>query len=276
MSRVLQIIDTFKIAVAILYLVIKHGGHMDDPKNYLFALVEEYKSLRDESKQASINMFAAFQWGAAVLGVIIAAAFTQWGKQDAVVLLTFYLIVPILSAMTLFLWLGEATRFRRVGDYICLLEQKAGIILNDFKQHNNVENIWSANVTKIEDSLKMPHSELDLSDPLVWEQWLRDMKDKSPTTGHIEWIYKIRFGFFILLMVVSFMIATYYASIHPRFLLIPVRKAVKDLMPDTNTKLIILLVMSLIFILVVFVIAYRFAKKLTSDTETFRRNIEAK
>lgn len=35
---------------------------MDDVKQYLSLLAEEYKSLRDESKQASINMFAALRW----------------------------------------------------------------------------------------------------------------------------------------------------------------------------------------------------------------------
>jgi len=49
---------------------------MDNGIHYLSILAEEYKSLRDESKQASINMFAALRWGAAVLGVVIAAGFT--------------------------------------------------------------------------------------------------------------------------------------------------------------------------------------------------------
>lgn len=34
---------------------------MEDPRNYLLVLMEEYKSLRDESRQISINMFTALQ-----------------------------------------------------------------------------------------------------------------------------------------------------------------------------------------------------------------------
>lgn len=34
---------------------------MDELRLYLTAMIEEYKSLRDESKQASINMFSALR-----------------------------------------------------------------------------------------------------------------------------------------------------------------------------------------------------------------------
>lgn len=246
---------------------------MTDPRNYILVLLEEYKSLRDESKQASINMFTALQWGAAVLGVIIAAAFTQWGKQDAVVLLTFYLVVPILSATAMFLLLGEATRFKRVGDYICLIEQKASLVLDEFKTINNIERNWQRIETDLLDSLQMSHSELDLSDPLAWEQWLRVMRSKRTTEGHIGWIYKIRLGFFLLLMVLSFAIATYYALTRPRFLPDSWRSNIRQIMPEPYIKVLILLGISLTFILTTGLLAYQYGKRLDTNTKAFRRNL---
>ncbi len=242
---------------------------MEDPRNYLLVLIEEYKSLRDESKQISINMFTALQWGAALLGVIIAAAFTQWGKQDAVVLLTFYIIVPMLSAMAMFLWLGEAERFKRVGDYICLVEQKAGMILDEFKQRNNIETTWSQEIIiELEDSIKLSHSSLDLSDPLAWEQWLKNMKGKE---GHRPWIYKIRLLSFLVLMCISFIIAVYYTIIHPNFLPVTWQQTIKQWTPKADVKIMILFITSLVMIAATFIIAIIFGGKLNVTTKAFRR-----
>ncbi len=48
----------------------------------------------------------------------------------------------------MFLWLGEAMRFKRVGDYICLIEQKVGMILDNFKQQYSIKEKFS-NLNKI-------------------------------------------------------------------------------------------------------------------------------
>jgi hypothetical protein len=38
----------------------------------------EYRTLRDESKQANSNMITAIQWGSAIVGIAMTATFTQW------------------------------------------------------------------------------------------------------------------------------------------------------------------------------------------------------
>ncbi len=248
---------------------------MDDVKQYLAMLAEEYKSLRDESKQASINMFAALRWGAAVLGVVIAAGFTQWNKQHAVVLLTFYIVIPVLSAMTMFLWLGEAARFKRVGDYICLIEQKAGMILDEFKRQYGVREKWESLQSQIEKSIQISHSSLDLSDPMAWEQWLKDMKGKGPTEGHLGWIYKIRLAFFPLLMLFSFLTGTYYVLTHPIFVPLWFAPLVRFL-PKAKTNTVILIVLSIIIILATTIMAYMIGLKLDVKTEPIIRSQSGK
>lgn len=247
---------------------------MDDAKQYLSILAEEYKSLRDESKQASINMFAALRWGAAVLGVVIAAGFTQWNRQHAVVLLTFYVVIPLLSAMAMFLWLGEAARFKRVGDYICLIEQKAGMLLDIFKQQYAVKERWAPLQKQIEDKIAISPSSLDLSDPLAWEQWLKDMKGKGTigtTEGHLAWIYKIRLAFFPMIMLFSFFTGTYYVLTHPRF--VPSwLAAFVNFIPEAKTRAVILLILSIMIISVTTLMAFVIGRKLDVKTEPIIRD----
>ena len=243
---------------------------MEDLMIYLSILTEEYRSLRDESKQASINMFTALRWGAAVLGIVITAGFTQWNKQHAVVLLTFFILVPILGAVAMFLWLGEAARFKRVGDYICLIEQKAGMVLDEVKQKYGIKERWEKFKEPLENSISISHSALDMSDPLAWEQWLRDMKGKSVTEGHQIWIYKIRLSFFILLMAFSFLIGTYYVLTHPRFtpyVLIWLERCI----PEVKIKVVILILVSIVIILTTGIIAFRIGRKLDVKTKSFTR-----
>lgn len=43
--------------------MVPRGGKMTkEIKTYIALVTEEYKTLRDESKQASINMWTAMQW----------------------------------------------------------------------------------------------------------------------------------------------------------------------------------------------------------------------
>lgn len=242
-------------------------------KEYLLMVTEEYKSLRDENKQASINMFSALNWGAAILGLIIAAGFTQWNKQHAVVLLIFFIFSPTLSAMTMFLWLGDAVRFKRAGDYICLIEQKVGMVLDEVKKKYSLKENWDQLKQHIEDSIKIPSTsyDLDLSDPLAWEQWLKDMKGKGPTVGHLAMIYKIRLGFFVLLMIFSFLTGIYYVFIHPKFIpswLLWIAKAV----PKQSNGILILIFSSLIIILTAILIAFIIGRNLDVNTKPFSRD----
>jgi len=245
---------------------------MEDIKEYLSIVAEEYKSLRDEIKQASINMFSSLNWGAAILGLVIAAGFTQWNKQHAVVLLIFFIFTPLFSAMTMFLWLGEAVRFKRAGDYICLIEQKAGMVLDDVKQKYSIKENWDQLKRHIEESIRIPSTsnDLDLSDPLAWEQWLKDMKGKGPTVGHLAMIYKIRLGFFILLMSFSFITGNYYVFTHPKFIpswLLWVAKAI----PEPRNGILILISSSGIIILAAILVAIGIGRNLDVHTKPFSR-----
>ena len=238
---------------------------MEDLQNYLQILAEEYKSLREESRQISINMFTSFQWGAAILGILIAAGFTQWNKVHVVVILTFLVIVPFITAITMFMWLGEAARFKRVGDYICMIEQKVGIVLGDFKEKINLKEKWDFYKNDIEKSLKLSESTIDLSDPLAWEGWLKDLKDRG---GHISKIYLIRFLLFPILMGISFLIGAYYVFTHPKF--IPSWAKFLSI-PEVKISITTILIISFLFIVITITLALFFAKNLNVKTNPLVR-----
>jgi len=175
---------------------------------YLRNAIEEYKTLRDESKQASINMYSALQWGSAIVGVLFSAGFTQWKTHDAVVLAVFCIIVPTACAMSMFLWLGEAMRFKRVGDYICLIEAK----VSQLCRYPDPDD-WVRSQRVLEGRLGLPESALDLAQPLVWERWLRDTRGRGGTAGHLELVYIIRLGLFPALAGLALAIGTLYSLV---------------------------------------------------------------
>ncbi len=174
---------------------------------YINVVLEEYKTLREESKQASINMFTSLSIGLGIVGVIIAGAFSIWNSEPMITLIALYFLIPIFILTATFLWLGEAMRFKRAGDYLCLIEAKLSMFLQN--SLGEFKESWHLRQGEFEDKLRFPHANIDFSDALGWEQWLRDMIDKPAPFGHLALIYKIRLGFFMLIFSASFATGVY-------------------------------------------------------------------
>jgi len=177
------------------------------PENYVNVILEEYKTLREESKQASINMFTSLSIGLGVVGVVTAGAFSLWNTEPLITLVALYVLTPLFILTATFLWLGEAMRFKRVGDYICLIEAKLSMLFSDcckdFKER------WQPKQSEFESKLRFPHTKINFGNVLGWEQWLRDMVGESDPFGHFALIYKIRLIFFIMIFLASFSLGVY-------------------------------------------------------------------
>lgn len=194
----------------------------DDKALYLSATIEEYKTLRDESKQASINMFAALQLGAGFVGLTLAAGLTQWGRSTEVSVVVFMILVPLLGAFSTFIWLGEAIRLKRAGDYLAFLEQKVGLLFSTSGAvPHMMKELLPSLQRKAEAKLGLVSSPIYLIDPLGWEQWLRNTRSHGiaafflDTSGHQQLVYGVRFGFFPLIAALSYCIGLYYVETHP-------------------------------------------------------------
>lgn len=192
----------------------------DAEKLYLSIMIEEYKTLRDESKQANINMFVTLQFGTVFVGLTLGVGFNQWDKINISVTV-FTVIVPLLAAFSMFIWLGEAIRMRRVGDYLTFLEQKIGLLFSIGSNaiSNSIYKQIKILQEKAEKCLGFVRSPIDLIDPLCWEHWLRNTRSLQKisffeTSGHQMMIYLIRLIFFPMIAITSFGIGTYRAVHH--------------------------------------------------------------
>ena len=191
-------------------------------KNYIDITLEEYKSLRNESRQCSANTFTALYIGFGAIGILCAVGFPLLNGEKTVDsgLIIFGLFVPIIALGISFLILAEATRLKRVGDYICFIEIKLSSLFKEITE-KNIKN-WTSCQKIIENKLLYPHVYIDLSEPLIWERWLRcSSADECPKkiftlTGRSNWAYKLRIGLLLAISCLSFGIAAvYYMQIPP-------------------------------------------------------------
>ncbi len=94
------------------------------------AMLEEYKSLRQESIEAMRSRNALLALGAAAVGVLFLAATNAFAGENVTLLqirlsfLLFLVAIPGLSGLLFFLWLGEADRMSRAGAYMDRLEDE--------------------------------------------------------------------------------------------------------------------------------------------------------
>lgn len=176
---------------------------MKDEDKYFLACLEEYKTLREESKQASINMISSMSIGIGIAVVATVAGISfltdknnSLTPQNLIFPLSLFgLIVPFLLFLITAFWLGELARFKRAGNYICFIETKISMLLNQFYK-NNLEKSWKISQKYIEDRLKVDYSISELGRPLQWEIWLRSFEKEKvlSTSGHMKWIYRLRAG----------------------------------------------------------------------------------
>lgn len=191
----------------------KNDTHGLDLSDFVSVILEEYKTLRAESIQCSINMFSAFSIGLGIVGAMAAGGFIVWSQAHLITLLVLYIFIPVVVASCTFLWLGEAARFKRVGDYICLIEMKLSLIFRETYDHiGDYKQLWPSLQKQIEQNLRLPHVDADLSSPLGWEQWLKNVRSSRPkerirTAGHLGWVYAARLVGFMAIFVSSWIIA---------------------------------------------------------------------
>ena len=213
---------------------------------YLSLVIEEYKSLRQESIQSNINMFTTLRWGIAIIGVLFVAGFANWNQEHAVVLLVFYILIPAFSTMTMLYWIGEIIRFKRVGDYICFIEQKTGMIFDELKKIDTNNDKWKKLQIELEERLSIKNSNINLSDSLAWSRWIRERRSKKRTETYLSLlIYYIRGGFFQILSLFSILIATYYTLTFFKSTP-PYLGYIKNFIPSSEIKLFFLIIVSLI------------------------------
>jgi len=183
----------------------------DDRSRYLALLCEEYRSCSESGRRCNDNTYTSLQWGSAVIAILLAASLTQWHKHDSVVLLALLVIVPAIVSFTMFFWLGELARMRRIYDYICTLEEKAALLIDDGAWKERFVERWNA--ARGEFDNWFPTSPKIPADPVVFETWLKRLRESRAGAAHgnISWVFRARFGFFPAVILFSLALGNYYA-----------------------------------------------------------------
>jgi len=89
----------------------------EDEKKWLSLVMEEYKSVRQESLDAGNNAQYILRFGIATIGVVISAGLNLWEKSP-IPDFVFLVFNPILCYLILTMWIGEFARRIRAGHFI--------------------------------------------------------------------------------------------------------------------------------------------------------------
>jgi hypothetical protein len=242
----------------------------DRIKLYWSIAVEEYKAVRDESKQAELNTFTALQWGAVLLSGLSAAGFTQWSHSAFIVEAVFLGFVPLLAIASLYIWIGEVVRMKRAGDYLCLIEDKMAILTRDDTLMPDMPN-WSEARKDVEIWLRLRDSQMSLRDPLNWERWLR--RTRPPvwalsSSGHQLPTYLARIAFFPAVTLLSLSVGSYYCwYVLP---LLPMAPSKAGLAPQLNSGIRYLWLVDLILLVLAGAMAWYQCFRSPVDTQPVR------
>lgn len=135
--------------------------------DWLSVVIEEYKTLRNESLASMQTQQSILRFGTAAIAVLIAAAFNLWEKSplpEAVLLF----VIPFMSYLILAIWMGEIARMMRAGIFLVELEKK---INKEFA---------------------------DKPKALTWEKWLRETQHDGKTP-QLRWNYYAIISLFLLI-----------------------------------------------------------------------------
>jgi hypothetical protein len=116
----------------------------------------------------------------------------------------------------MFMWLGEARRFKRAGDYLCMLERKATTAMSEVLP-SAIRQEWPMRQLLLESKLNFKPAG-PLCGALAWEQWLRLSRPQGGSlrgSGHDELLYAIRLMFFPSIVVVSVLMGVLQLKVYP-------------------------------------------------------------
>lgn len=140
---------------------------------WIEVVMEEYKTLRQESLTAITTQQSVLRYGLAITGILLASAIKSWNDRVLCGSLTL-VFIPITCYLVLIIWMGEVGRMMRAGQHILKIERKVNFTFRD-QGH------------------KYP--------ALSWESYLR--KQKNGATPQLNWSYLAILGLFLFFAVSS-------------------------------------------------------------------------
>jgi hypothetical protein len=132
--------------------------HRHERVDRLEVVMHEYDAIRGEVETTLSSQVAILSFGAATIGLLVAAAAALWDDQPALTGLTLLLAVPLASFLTLAVYSGELVRLMRAGLFLNRLECTVNRTFAVPK--SGCDDCAAEDPTTPDDSLL-----------LTWEQW---------------------------------------------------------------------------------------------------------
>ena len=97
--------------------------------DWLFASIEEYKTIREEALASLKNQQSSLSFGMASAGVLIAVGAENTNRL-ALAGAVFFIFLPLLCYVVMTIWMGEVARMMRAGVYVRKVELKVNMRLS--------------------------------------------------------------------------------------------------------------------------------------------------
>ena len=93
--------------------------------DWLNIVMEEYRTLRREIIASLAMQQSALTLGTLAIGGLAIAGFHEWPHENSSLpLVVFLVVLPLVSYVSVFIWLGEYARATRAGEFIAAIEAK--------------------------------------------------------------------------------------------------------------------------------------------------------
>ncbi|MFV9644354.1 MAG: hypothetical protein ACNYWU_00890 [Desulfobacterales bacterium] len=119
---------------------------------WLEVVMEEYKTLRQESLTSMQMQQSILNFGTATVGIALSGGFAAWDKTPLPEFI-FLFLIPIVIYLIVLVWLGEVGRMFRAGNFLCELEEK----VNSQFSEKEMALTWETWLSRGEWLEKKPH-----------------------------------------------------------------------------------------------------------------------
>ena len=121
--------------------------------NSVEILLEEYKTLRQESLTAMNNRNRVLSFGLAAIGAIVTGGVYAYKVDDNSLIsnLTLIIVIPAITSFILLIWLGEYERMQRAGKFLARLEGRIN------KEAREILLTWETQLREDQSHMKYPY-----------------------------------------------------------------------------------------------------------------------
>jgi hypothetical protein len=114
----------------------KSSQRISDSGQLLNVMMQEYAAIRGEIQTSLANLVSVLSFGAATVGLLVAAGAALWQDEPWPTGLLLLLVVPVVCFLTLIIYGGELIRLMRAGLFLNRLENYVNEAASAYLEHS--------------------------------------------------------------------------------------------------------------------------------------------